>query len=85
MRLKHGYLFQFENNQCYQVLTHRKTLNVLSIIVYLHSKSQRFFVNVSFKFSNNRCRYSVYGNFAILLSLMQRGTDHLVTLQNFDF
>ena len=58
------------------VLTHRKTLKVLAIVVYLYSQSQRFFVKVSFKVSNNRCRYSVYGNFAMILSLMQRSTGY---------
>ena len=40
----------------------------------LHSQSQRFFVGVSFKFSNNRCRYTAYGNFAILESLKSNET-----------
>ena len=39
----------------------------------------------SFKFSNVRCRYTAYGNFAILLFLMQRVMDYLVALQYFDF
>ena len=88
LHLKVGCLFQFENNQFYLVAIRpylSKTLIVLAIGVYLHSQSQRFFVDVSFKFSNNRYRYTAYGNCAILLSLMQCGTGHLLTLQNFDF
>ena len=65
--------------------THRKTLKVLAVIVYLHSQKQRFFVDVSFKFSNDLCRYTAYGNFAILLFLMQRVMDYLLALQDFDF
>ena len=67
------------------VLTHGKTLKVLAGVIYLHTQSQRFFVDVSFKFSNNRCMYTAYGNFSILLSLMQRVTGYLLTLQDFDF
>ena len=67
LRLKHGGLFQFENIQFYLVAIRPnswKTLKVLAVIVYLHSQTQRFFVDVSFKFSNDRCRYTTYGNFA---------------------
>ena len=59
----------------------------LAIVVYLHSQSQRFFVDVSFKFSNNRCMYTAY-NMVIsryFLSLMQCLTVYLFTLQYFDF
>ena len=64
-----------KNNQYYLVAicpNSWKTLKVLAVIVYLHSQKQRFFVDVSFKFSNDRCRYmyTAYGNFAILLFLM---------------
>ena len=88
LRLKHGGLFQFENNQCYLLAIRPnswKTLKVLAVIVYLHSQKQRFFVDVSFKFSNDRCRYTAYGNFAILLFLMQRVMDYLLALHDFDF
>ena len=47
-------------------------MKVFAIVAYLHSQLQRFFVDVSCKMSNNRCRFTAYGNFAILLSLMQR-------------
>ena len=57
----------------------------LAVVVYFHSQSQRFFVDVSFKFSNNRCMYTAYGNFGILLSIMQCLTVYLLTLQYFDF
>ena len=67
------------------VLTHGSNTKTLAIVVYLHSQSQRFFVDISFKFLNNRCRYTAYGNFAILLSLMQRDTGYLLTLPDFDF
>ena len=88
LRLKHGGLFQFENNQFYLVAIRPnslKTLKFLAVIVFLHSQTQRFFVDVSFKFSNDRCRYTAYGNFAILLFLMQRVMDYLLALQDFDF
>ena len=62
-----------------------KRLKVLAVIVYLHSQTQRFFVDASFKFSKDRCRYKAYSNFAILLLLMQRVMDYLLALQNFDF
>ena len=62
-----------------------KTLKVLAVIVYLHSQTQRFFDDVSFKFSNDRCRYTACGNFAILLFLMQRVMEYLQALQGFDF
>ena len=64
-----------------------KTLKVLTVIVYLHSQTQHFFkvVDVSFKFSNDRCRYTAYGNFAKLLFLMQRVMDYLLALQDFEF
>ena len=87
LRLKHGGLFQFENSQFYMVayvLTHGKTLKRLAVIVYLHSQAQRFFVDVSFKFSNDHGRYTAYGNFAILLFLMQRVKDYLLALKDFD-
>ena len=61
-----------------------KTLKVLAVIVYLHSQTQRFFVDVSFKFSNGRCRYTAYGSFTILLFLMQRNMDYLLAVQDFD-
>ena len=59
------------------VLTHFKTLNVLGVNFYLHS--------VSCNFSNSRCRLNAYGNSAILLSLMQRITGYLLTLQLLEF
>ena len=62
-----------------------KTLKVLAVIVYLHSQTQRFFVDDSFKFLNDRCRYTAYGNFAILLCLMQRVMEYLLALKDFDF
>ena len=65
-------------------LTHGKTLKVLEIFAYLHSQSQRFSVDVSCTILNNRCRFTAYGNFEILLSLMQRVTGYLLTLQNLD-
>ena len=62
-----------------------KTLKVLAVIFYLHSQTQRFFVDVSFKFLNDRCRYTGYDNFAKLLFLMQRVMEYLLLLQDFDF
>ena len=71
----------FEYNEKRYAVTgfdHAVRFDVIMVFVFfnnLHnllSQSQRFFVDVSFKFSNNRCRYIAYGNCAILLSLMQR-------------
>ena len=62
-----------------------KTLKNLAVIVYLHSQTQRFFVDVSFRFSNDRCRYTAIGNFLILLFRMQRVMNYLFALQDFDF
>ena len=62
-----------------------KTLKNLAVIVYLHSQTQRFFVDVSFRFSNDRCRYTAIGNFVILLFRMQRVMNYLFALQDFDF
>ena len=87
LRLKYGGLFQFENNKFYLIAIRPNSwifFNALAVIVYLHSQMQRFFVDVSFKFSNDRCRYTTYGNFAILLFLMQRVLDYLFALQDFD-
>ena len=67
------------------VLTHGKTLKVLAVIVYLHPQTQRFVVDVNFKFSNDRCMYTAYGNVAIILFFMQRVMDYLLALQDFDF
>ena len=83
-----GVCFDLKNNQFYLVAIRTiswKTLKVLAVIVYLHSQTQRFLVDVGFKFSNDRCRYTAYGNFAILLFLMQRVMDYLLALKDFDF
>ena len=88
LRLKRGGLFQFEYNHFYLVAIRPyswKTLKVLAVIVYLHSQTQRFFVDVSFNFSNDCCRYTAYGNFVIFWFLMQRVVDYLLALQDFDF
>ena len=88
LHLKHECLFQLENNHFYLVAIRpnsSKNTKNLAVIVYLYSQTQRFFVDVSFKFSNTHCRYTAYGNFAILLSLMQHAAGYLLTLQNFDF
>ena len=89
LRLKHGCLFQFENNQFYLVAIRpnsskntKRYGNLPCIYTFSCSVS---LLTVSFKFSNNRCRYTVYGNFAILLPLMQRGTGYVLTLQDLDF
>ena len=88
LRLKCGCLFKFENNQFKLVAIRPYSLkNTKSFgnFVYLHSRSQRFFVDVSFKFSNDHCRCSAYGNFAILLSVMQLLTGYLLTPKDLDF
>ena len=88
LRLKHGGLFQFENNQFYLVAIRPTSLkNTISFGSHrlFTPQTQRFFVDVSFKFSNDRCNYTAYGNFAILLFLIQRVMDYLLALQDFDF
>ena len=64
---------QIENNPFYLVA------------IRPYSQSQRLFVDISFKFLNNRCRCTAYGNFAMPLSLMQRCAGYLLTIQYFDF
>ena len=88
LRLKHECLFQFENNQFFLVAIRPyswKNTKKLAVVVYLHSQTQRFFVDVSFRFSNDRCRYTAIGNFVILLFRMQRVMNYLFALQDFDF
>ena len=88
LRLKRGVLFNFENNQFQLVATRPNSLkNTESFdnCRFLHSQSQRFFVDVSFKFSNDRCMCTAYGNFAILLYLMQHVTGYLLTPKDLDF
>ena len=88
LRLKHGGLFQFENNQCYLVAIrpnswkNTKSFGSHPLFTLLEAG---FFVDISFKFSNDCCRYTVYGNFAILLFLMQRVMDYLLALHDFGF
>ena len=72
-------MFEYNEKRCAVTgFDHAVRFEVIMVFVFfnnlhnLHFQSQRFFVDVSFKFSNNRCRYTAYGNFAILLSLMQR-------------
>ena len=88
LHLNHGCLFQSENIQFHLVAIRpnsSKNTTILAVIVYLHSQTQCFFVDVSFKFSNTRCRYTAYGNLAILLTLKQCVTGYLLTLQEFVF
>ena len=88
LRLKYGGLFQFEYNQFYLVAIHpnswKNTKSFGSHRLFTLSDAA-FFVDVSFKFSNDRCRYTAYGNFGILLFLVQRVMDYLLALQDFDF
>ena len=88
LHLNHGCLFQFKNIQFHLVAIRpnsSKNTKILAVIVYLHSQTQCFFVDVSFKFSTTRCRYTAYGNLAILMSLKQCVTGYLLTLQDFVF
>ena len=75
-RLTCGSLILFESNQFELVarcLDNTKTRKVSEIVVYLHSKSQRFFANVSLNFSNSNCRFMAYAHVAKLLSVIQWG------------
>ena len=70
LRLKHGGLFQFENNQFYLVAIRPnscKNTKSFGSHVYLHSQTQRFFVDVSFKFSNDRCRHMAISQYFCFL------------------
>ena len=88
LRLKRGCLYKIGKQSVlagsYTSLLIKKH-KVLAIFVYLHSQSQLFFVDVSFEFSNDHCRCTAYGNFAILLSLMQHVTGYLLTPKDLDF
>ena len=59
-----------------------KNTLIFTIVLYLHFDLQRFFIDISSKFSNSLCWYTAYENFATLLSLMQRITGYLMTLQD---
>ena len=88
LRLKHGSLFQFENNQFYAVAIRPnswKNTNSFGSHRLFTLSDAAFLVDVSFKFSDDRCWYTAYCNFAILLFLMQRVMDYLLALQDFDF
>ena len=65
-----------------------KQTKSLVVIVYLHSETQRFFVDAidyQLQVFKRLCRYMASGGFAIILSLMQRVMGYPLTLQNFDF
>ena len=90
--LKHGGLFQFENNQFYLVAIRPNSWkNTKSFgshrFIYTLRRSVSLLTSASnfVKFSNYRCRYTANGNFAILLFLMQRVMGYLMALQDFDF
>ena len=77
-------LIQFENNLktntlSWQpdVLTNGKTQKVSEIIVLFYSNSQRFFANVSLKFSNSNNRRITFAHIAILLSIMHLIEEYL--------
>ena len=60
-----------------------KTLKSLKVIVYQHSKTLRFFSNVSLFFSNSHYRCIVVRHVAILLSSIQCVEGFLMALKNF--
>ena len=56
LRLTYGCLSQFENKRCHVIArcrNLRKNLKGLTIVVYQHSKSLRFFVNANHFFFKN--------------------------------
>ena len=86
-RLAEGSLIRFESKQPEPVDTHKthgNTQNVSEITVYLHSKSQRFFVDISLNISKRNYRGMAFGLGAILLFPMQPVVDCLVRLGDFD-
>ena len=90
LRLKHECLFQFENNQFYLVAIRpnswrkKNTKKFGSHRLFTFSDAA-FLCDVSFRFSNDCCRYTAIGNFVILLFRMQRVMNCLFALQDFDF
>ena len=66
--------FRWEPN----VITNGKTQKFSEIIVLLHSHLQRFFANVSLKFTNINNRQVTSAHVAILLSFMQLIEEYLL-------
>ena len=66
-----------------RVLTNGKTQKFSEIIVLFHSHLQRFFANVSLKFSNINNRRVTSAHAAILLSFMQLIEEHLLATKGF--
>ena len=60
-----------------------KTQKFLEIIVLLHSHSQRFFANVSLKFSNIKNRRVTSAHVAIFLSSLQLIEEYLLATKRF--
>ena len=76
-------LIKFENKHFKVVarcLTKWKTQKVLQIIVLSHYHSQRFFANVSLKFSNSNNRRITFAYVTILLSFMQLIEEYLLAI-----
>ena len=85
-RLTNVNLIQFENKHLQVVarcLKNGKTQKFSEIIVLLHSHSQRFFANVSLKFSNINYRGVTSPHVAILLSFMQLIDEYLLATKFF--
>ena len=61
----------------------KKTQKVSEIIVLLHSRSQRFFANVSLKFSDSNNRRMMFMHVAILLPFMQLIEEYLLAIKIF--
>ena len=66
----------------YQMEKHKKCSET---IVLLHSHSQRFFANVSVKFSNINNRRVTSAHVATLLSFMQLIEEYLFAIKDFDY
>ena len=60
-----------------------KHKKVSEIIVLLHFHSQRFFANVSLKFSNSNNRRMMFAHVAILLSFMRMIEEYLLAIKRF--
>ena len=87
-RLTNVNLIQVENKHYEAVarcLYSGKIQTVLEIIVLLHSHSQRFFANVSLKFSNSNNRRMTFARVRILLYVMQLFEEYLSAIKKILF
>ena len=83
-RLTNVNMSQFENKHfemAARCFTNGKTQKSFRNNRFLHSNSQRFFANVSLKFSNSNNRRMTSANVAILLSFMQLIEEYMLAIK----